>query len=97
MSEARKLQDNFAYPPRAMRADRGAAYLDVSKSKFLDLVEHGKLPKPRQIDGIVVWDRLELDAAFEQFKTREIEERSGRRNTVDMVLGIGEADEPNRP
>src|SRR5262245_57994574 len=88
-----KLHDHFAYPPRAMRADRGARYLDMSKSKFLDLVERGKLPKPVRIDGVVVWDRLELEAAFEQLKAEEIEERGGKRNTVDMVLGIGGANE----
>lgn len=69
-----------------MRADRCAAYLDMSKSKFLELVERGKLPKPVRIDGCRMWDRLELDDAFEQFKT---EERNGKLNTVDMVLGIG--------
>ena len=26
-----KLQDNFAYPPRLLRADRVTAYLDMGK------------------------------------------------------------------
>ena len=37
MSRAVKLQDSMAYPPRAMKADRAAAYLDMSRSKFLEL------------------------------------------------------------
>ncbi len=86
-----KLQDHIAYPPRALRADRAAAYLGaMSKSKFLELVDEGKFPQPVRVDGITMWDRLELDAAFEKLKT---EETKRGRNTVDMVLGIGEANE----
>jgi hypothetical protein len=33
----------------------------------------------------VIWDRFELDAGFEALKAQE---RAGKRNTVDMVLGI---------
>ena len=33
-----KLQDDLAYPPRAMKAERAAAYLDMSRSKFLGRV-----------------------------------------------------------
>lgn len=82
-----KLQDHLAYPPRALRADRAAAYLAMSKSKFLELVDQRRLPQPVRIDGITMWDRLELDAAFENMKTEEAERG---RNTVNMVLGIGE-------
>jgi hypothetical protein len=45
-----KLQDAYAYPPRAMKAERAAAYLDMSRSKFLELVEADRLPKPKIID-----------------------------------------------
>ncbi len=84
----RKLQDHISYPPRALRADRAAAYLGaMSTSKFLALVDAGRLPQPVRIDGMTMWDRLELDAAFETLKAEATEES---RNTVDMVLGIGE-------
>ncbi|HZN29085.1 MAG TPA: hypothetical protein VFB88_06955, partial [Xanthobacteraceae bacterium] len=56
------------YPPRAMRAQRAAAYLDMSMSKFLKLVDEGRMPQPVRIDAIVTWDRFELDEAFECFK-----------------------------
>jgi hypothetical protein len=83
----RKLQDELAYPPRAMKADRAAAYLDMSRSKFLELVEAGRLPKPKVIDGIRVWDRLALDAAFNDFPDRGDDDSvPGRRNTFDEVL-----------
>jgi hypothetical protein len=51
-----------------MKAERAAAYLDMSRSKFLELVEQGRLPKPKIIDGIRVWDRLGLEAAFKSFR-----------------------------
>jgi predicted DNA-binding transcriptional regulator AlpA len=83
----RKLQDDLAYPPRAMRAERAAAYLDMSRSKFLELVEAQRLPKPKIIDGIRVWDRLALDAAFNDFPDRGDDDNlAGRRNSFDDVL-----------
>jgi predicted DNA-binding transcriptional regulator AlpA len=87
MSTSRKFQDHLAYPPRAMKAERAAAYLDMSRSKFLELVEQGRLPKPKIIDGIRVWDRLALDAAFNDFPDhRDSDSLAGRRNTFDDVL-----------
>jgi hypothetical protein len=83
----RKLQDDLAYPPRAMKAERAAAYLDMSRSKFLELVDAQRLPQPKIIDGIRVWDRLALDAAFSDFPDRSDDDGFGnRRNTFDEVL-----------
>jgi hypothetical protein len=87
VSRVRKLQDDLAYPPRAMKAERAAAYLDMSRSKFLELVEAQRLPKPKIIDGIRVWDRLALDAAFNDFPERSEDDNLGsRRNSFDDVL-----------
>ena len=84
---ARKLADDLGYPPRGMRANRAAAYLDMSRSKFLELVEQGRLPKPKIIDGIRVWDRLAVDAAFNDFPDRsDGDSVGGRANTFDEVL-----------
>jgi len=47
-----KLQDKYAYVPRAMRAERAAAYLDISKSMFLQWVAEGKMPKGTKIGGM---------------------------------------------
>jgi hypothetical protein len=83
----RKLQDDLAYPPRAMKAERAAAYLDMSRSKFLELVEKERLPKPKIIDGLRVWDRLALEAAFNEFPDRsDGDSVEGRQNTFDDVL-----------
>jgi predicted DNA-binding transcriptional regulator AlpA len=68
---AEKLQDNLAYPPRAMDGDRAAAYLSMSKTKFLELVEQGRMPQPVRIeDEMPRWDRLEIDSAFDAMKEK---------------------------
>jgi predicted DNA-binding transcriptional regulator AlpA len=63
-----KLADHLAYPPRALRADRAAAYLSMSRTTFLQLVDEGILPKPIHIRAMATWDRLELDAAYDSIK-----------------------------
>jgi hypothetical protein len=83
-----KRQDMAAYPPRAMKADRAAAYLDMSRSKFLDLVDRGKLPDSKILDGMRVWDRLALDAAFNDLPERGDGDNLARRNSFDDVLRL---------
>jgi hypothetical protein len=51
--------------PRGLRRPEAAAYLGISPSKFDDWVHRGLMPAPKRQDGIVVWDRVRLDAAFE--------------------------------
>jgi hypothetical protein len=84
----RKLQDDLAYPPRAMRAARAAAYLDMSRSKFLELVKAGHFSHPKTVDGIRIWDRLALDAAFNDLPEQgDNDNLPGRPNTFDAILG----------
>jgi predicted DNA-binding transcriptional regulator AlpA len=66
-----KLQDHLAYPPRGMDADRAAAYLGIGRTKFLELVDAGRMPEPVRIeDELPRWDRLDLDAAWDDLKQR---------------------------
>jgi predicted DNA-binding transcriptional regulator AlpA len=81
-----RKQDVMAYPPRAMKADRAAAYLDMSRSKFLELVARAVLPKPKIIDGMRMWDRLALDATFSEFHEPGEDGTLARRNSFDGVL-----------
>jgi predicted DNA-binding transcriptional regulator AlpA len=81
---SRKLADGLAYPPRAMRADRAAAYLSMSQSAFLRLVEEKLMPEPVKIKGMTTWDRLELDAAYDNFKNDD----SDSGNTMHKILGM---------
>ena len=63
-----KLADTLAYPPRALRADRAAAYLDIGTSTFLRLVDAGRLPPGKKLAGIMFWDRVSLDNFVERFE-----------------------------
>jgi predicted DNA-binding transcriptional regulator AlpA len=63
-----KLADSLAYPPRAMRADRAAAYLSMSTVHFLELVKRQRLPQPKRLGGMVFWDRLKLDEFVEYYE-----------------------------
>jgi len=84
MAGTKHLQDQLAYAPRGLRADRAAAYLGFSRQFFLDLVAQGLMPKPTKIRGVVLWDRLKLDAAFEA-----LEQQSPKsRNLMDEAMGI---------
>jgi len=63
-----------------MRAERAAAYLDISPTSFFRLVEDGVLPKPTKIRGMATWDRLDLDAAYDDLKD------GGTDNTMSKLL-----------
>lgn len=52
-------------PRRGLRREEAAAYVGVSPTKFDDWVERRLMPKPKRIDGIVVWDRFQLDIYFD--------------------------------
>jgi predicted DNA-binding transcriptional regulator AlpA len=77
---SQKLADQMAYPPRALRVDRAAAYLSISPDAFLRLVKEGLLPEPVKIGGITTWDRLELDSAYDALKGDD------RENTIHRTL-----------
>jgi hypothetical protein len=45
----------------------------VSPSKFDELVKDGRMPKPRHIDGCVIWDIRTLDLAFDALAAHDDE------------------------
>lgn len=47
---------------RLLRRERAAVYLDVSPTKFDQLVKEGVVPSPKRLQGMKVWDRSDLDA-----------------------------------
>lgn len=80
MTVADKLQDRLAYPPRGLRSERAAAYVGVSETTFLAMVDEGTMPLPVHPRAAVrVWDRLDLDAAFDNLK-------DGAENTMHRIL-----------
>jgi predicted DNA-binding transcriptional regulator AlpA len=54
-----------AYAPRGLRREAAADWVGLSPSKFDEMVKDGRMPKPKRVDGCVIWDRYSLDAAFE--------------------------------
>ncbi|KKX29617.1 hypothetical protein [Rhizobium sp. LC145] len=74
-----KLSDAHSYPPRGMSREEAARYVGVGTTKFDEMVADRRMPKPRKIDGRVVWDRIALDAAFSDLP-------SGGGNVIDELL-----------
>jgi predicted DNA-binding transcriptional regulator AlpA len=56
--------DGVGYAPRGLNREEAARWIGVSPTKFDELIKSGRMPKPKRIDGRVIWDRLKLDAAF---------------------------------
>lgn len=54
----------FSLAPRGLSREQAAAYVGVSRTKFDEMVRDGRMPKPKRVDGRVIWDRLRLDEAF---------------------------------
>jgi hypothetical protein len=48
-----------------MSRERAEAYVGVSASLFDEMVKDGRMPAPKRANSRVIWDRVQLDAAFE--------------------------------
>jgi excisionase family DNA binding protein len=55
---------SLSYAPRGLSREEAARYVGVGLTKFEEMVKDGRMPRPKRIDGRVVWDRLKLEAAF---------------------------------
>ncbi len=51
--------------PRGLSREQAAAYVGVGSTLFNIMVVDGRMPKPKCINTRKVWDRHQLDAAFE--------------------------------
>lgn len=72
--------DPVSYPPRGMDREEAARYVGVGVSKFDQMVADGRMPRPKRVDGRVIWDRLKIEAAFTDLP----EERA--LNPLDRIL-----------
>ena len=52
--------------PRGLSRGQAAEYIGVGVTKFDEMVDDGRMPRPKRIDGRLVWDRVKLDAAFDE-------------------------------
>lgn len=50
--------------PRGLGREAAAQYIGVSPTKFDEMVNDGRMPNPKRIDGRKVWDVRKLDSAF---------------------------------
>lgn len=64
--------------PRGLSRLQAAEYVGIGATKFDDMVSDGRMPRPKRIDGRVVWDRVKLDEAFEA-----LDDEAGRNNEWD--------------
>src|ERR1700749_3294950 len=56
--------DPYSYAPRGLDRAEAARYVGVGMTKFDEMVADGRMPKPKRVDGRVIWDRLKIEAAF---------------------------------
>ena len=56
--------------PRGLSRPLAASYVGVSPSLFDEMVKDGRMPGPKEINSRLVWDRRELDVAFDALPNR---------------------------
>jgi predicted DNA-binding transcriptional regulator AlpA len=56
---------SISQPRRGLRRVEAAIYIGISPTKFDEMVQDGRMPRPKRIDGATVWDQRRLDLAFE--------------------------------
>ncbi|MGP9805700.1 helix-turn-helix transcriptional regulator [Paracoccus sp. NSM] len=65
--EQKSADSRYCQPPERRGLCRGEAaeYIGVGVSKFDAMVADGRMPAPKRIDGRRVWDRRQVDRAFD--------------------------------
>jgi predicted DNA-binding transcriptional regulator AlpA len=58
---------------RGLRRPEAASYIGVSPSLFDQLVEEGMMPQPFKIRSCTIWDKHDLDDAFDGLKVKRDE------------------------
>jgi predicted DNA-binding transcriptional regulator AlpA len=74
------VPDLTGYAPRGLSREDSARYVGVGVTKFDEMVADGRMPKPKRIDGRVVWDRLKIEAAFSDLPD------DNKANPLDRLL-----------
>jgi excisionase family DNA binding protein len=71
--------------PRGLSRSQAAAYVGIGTILFDRLVAAGTMPQPREIGGRRVWDRQEVDRAFEELP--HVGDAASARDPWDVILG----------
>jgi len=61
----RVKRDHQRVEPRGLSRAEAADYVGVSTGLFDAMVCDGRMPPPKRINSRIVWDRRQLDAAFD--------------------------------
>jgi hypothetical protein len=64
-------------PRRGLSRLESAVFVGVSINRFDDLVRSGRMPPPRLVDDVQVWDVRELDVYFDALP-RDADSKHGR-------------------
>ena len=74
-------------PPRGLRRVEAAAYIGVSPTLFDWMVEQGHMPKPKRVKARTIWDRREIDEAFDSLPEEE-SAKPARLNPWDEMSNV---------
>ena len=58
--------DQLGWTPRGLSREQAARHVGVGTTKFDEMVKDGRMPKPKRVDGRLIWDRLAVEAAFSE-------------------------------
>ena len=67
--------------PRGVSSAQAAAYVGVSNTLFQEMVSDGRMPRPKRINARNVWDRRQIDEAFDLLP------EDGGPNPWDQAVG----------
>jgi len=73
---------------RGLNREQAADYIGVGTTKFDEMVEDGRMPQPKEIDGRVTWDRRQLDEAYDRLPNRGLPGGEAGGNPLDKILGV---------
>jgi predicted DNA-binding transcriptional regulator AlpA len=65
MNARAALSEIRPIPRRGLSREEAAMYVGVGSTKFDEMVNDGRMPKPKRIDGRKLWDVRSLDLAFD--------------------------------
>lgn len=85
MPRAAPKIDQLAWAPLGLSREQAARHVGVGITKFDEMVADGRMPRPKRIDGRVIWDRRAVEAAFSDLP------EDGADNPWDRVLSARRA------
>ena len=68
---ARQTALPTSLPPIGATREVAAAYLSLSPSKFMELVDRRLMPSPKRVDGRLIWDLEEVRLGFKALGTED--------------------------